>query len=623
MGYTVTEGNYEKLGVQASGGAVTFSFAGEKEENCAVLLYDKNRSKTERVEVPREYCMGSVRSVCIHGLSPKNLNYNYEIDGKVVSDPYATRVIGREKWNDAAREEYNYEVSCGYEDMSFDWQGDRQPEVPRNQMIMYKLHVRGFSMDAGIRGRKRGTFAAVKEQIPYLKSLGITTVEFMPIYEFEEIVIPEEPKMPEYLRWQPKEEDTIKPESAGKPERVNCWGYIRGSYFAVKASYSSTTSAACEWKELIRTLHENGMECVMEMFFDTRVNHNEILDALRFWVKEYHVDGFHLIGDSLPVTAVAQDALLSRTKIFCSGFAPMLLEQKRVYPHLFLYTDEYLYPVRKMLNHMDGNLEEFACQQRKQHPVQGFVNYIAGNNGFTLADVFSYQEKHNKDNGEDNRDGNVWNYSSNCGVEGKTSRRYVREQRERQLRNAIAILMLGQGVPLLLAGDEAGNSQEGNNNAYCQDNRIGWVNWKKAEKYTWLQDYTRDMIALRKSHPILAHEEPMRLNDYLRKGVPDLSYHGENAWMSFFFREEQKLGTMYCGSYATKEDGSEDDFVYVGYNFHNGSVELALPKLPDEKMWYLVLDTARGKEAFLAEEEAVSGRRLSMSRQSVAVLVGK
>lgn len=623
MGDTVTEGNYARYGVQVQRNGIIFTFEAEKEDECKIIFYGKNQDVIERIEVPNQYCRGAIRSVCIKGKSAKRLRYNYEINGKIVTDPYANCIIGREKWNDRGREAYDYQICAGYSSPEFDWKEDTQPEVPRRQMAMYKLHVRGFSMDAGIRGRSKGTFAAVRERIPYFKKLGITTLEFMPVYEFEELTLPEPVELPEYLKWQVADGDLVKPEHVPLSEKLNYWGYVPGNYFAVKSAYAGTSDAMHEWKELIRELHANGMECVMEMFFTESQNQNIILDALRYWVRECHVDGFHLLGEKLPITLIAQDAWLRRTKIFYTGFDEMLLKEPCRYPHLFTYSDEYLYPVRAMLNHMNGNLEAFMCQQRKQHNVQGFVNYIADNNGFSLMDIFSYSEKHNEANGEANCDGSNWNLSNNYGVEGKTAKKYINAIRERQLCNAIAILMLGQGVPLLFAGDEMGNSQNGNNNAYCQDNSIGWVNWKKNEKYTWLATFTARMVAFRKEHPVIASEEPKRFSDYGRKGFPDLSYHGENAWISALTGEQQAVGVMYCGAYEKRADGSEDDMVYVGYNFHTGLSRLALPKLPDKKKWYLCMDTSRGKEAFLENEEVQKKMQIAVKGQSVVILIGK
>lgn len=502
-------------------------------------------------------------------------------------------------------------------------------------------------MDGGAKGKKKGTFAAISDKVEYLKELGVTTIELMPIYEFEELLIEEKPGIPEYIRVKAKEHKESKEkelESKEVTENVteevteaatleeggkavvglNYWGYGEGNYFAVKASYASTNTPSVELKSLVKKLHQNGMECVMEMFFPKGMNQNVIMDVLRFWVREYHIDGFHLLGESVPVKAVCQDMFLSRTKLFVEAYSDDIYQMEKMYHNCYVYNDQYLYPARKLLNHMGGSLEEFANQQKKQHGSVGFVNYLASNNGFTLMDVFSYQEKHNEDNGENNADGSNWNFSNNYGVEGKSGKRYITEIRRKQIFNAFAMLFFAQGVPLIMAGDEMCNTQNGNNNAYCQDNRIGWLNWKKDEKNVWLVNYIKQLAAFRKAHPVLNMEEPVRMNDYGRKGYPDVSYHGESAWLSGFYYEKAAYGTMYCGSYEKKEDGTTDDFIYVGYNFHSGLTHLALPKLPDKKRWYLVMDTSEGAEPFLAKEVCIENQQLlAVKAQSTVVLVGK
>ena len=625
MTATITEGNYERCGVQPVHEGMMFTFNAEKEEDCAILFYAKNGDVKERIPVPSRFCRGAIRSVCVHGLQGHHLRYNYEIAGKVVTDPHAERIVGRECWNDPKRRAGHMQVCGGYPHTEFDWADDILPEVPRNQMVMYKLHVRGFTMNAGIRGRERGTFGAVEERIPYLKELGITTVEFMPVYEFEEIIKPDLPPLPGYVRWEEKEGDLIRPEPfpGTDPEKVNYWGYGPGNYYAVKSSYAAGTDAISEWKHLIRTLHKNGMECVMEMYFGERPNQNMILNLLRYWVREFHVDGFHLLGQNLPIAQIAQDAWLKRTKIFYTEFDAALTEEPCRYPHLYKYNDEYLYQARAMLNNMYVRLDDFLCQQRKQHRVQGFVNYIADNNGFTLLDLFCYAGKHNEANGEENLDGSSWNLSSNCGVEGRTTKKRICELRELKLRNAIAILMLAQGVPLLFAGDERGNTQDGNNNAYCQDNAVGWLGWKKTERYGWLTEFTRRMIAFRRAHPVISSDEPKVLSDFRRKGCPDLSYHGESAWIGRLSQDRQAVGVLYCGEYEQRPDGSTDDFIYVGYNFQPGITKLALPALPEKRKWYLVMDTSLGREAFPAQEECQSDSQITVKGQSVILLVGR
>lgn len=624
MKYTITEGNYKKFGVQTEKEGIIFTFEGAREDDCFLLLYNDKGSVVSRIEAPKEYCIGSVRSICLHGMKEKQLRYNYEINGEVVIDTYAGKIFGREKWNDAARAAVNYQIYSGIETEEFDWEGDKFPEVPKNQMFIYKLHVRGFSMDAGIRGKEKGTFAAIKNKLSYLKELGVTVLELMPVYEFEEMILKETPRLPEYLKWESKEEDLIKPEPEVVQKGLNYWGYTTGNYFAAKASYSSTKSASTELKSLICEMHKNGMECIMEMYFEEGMNQNVILDVLRFWVREYHVDGFHLIGTSVPVTAIAQDLFLSRTKLFYQGFESFLYEAETRYPHLYVYNDEYIYPTRKLLNRYDGLVEDFANQQRKQHGTVGFVNYVANNNGFTLADLFSYQEKHNEANGEENTDGVSWNFSNNCGFEGKTGKKQIAALRKKQAYNAIAMLFLAQGVPLLLSGDEMGNSQSGNNNAYCQDNKIGWLNWKAGMKQEALRRFVADMAAFRKAHPVICLDKPMQLNDYGHKGCPDLSYHGENAWISGFIRENKSFGTMYCGEYAKDAEGNTDDYVYIGYNFKAGTTHLALPKLPAKKKWYLCCDTSESERPFLEKVKLLENQHLvPVKAQSVMILLGK
>ena len=625
MKITIREGNYKKFGVSEDAEGFIFTFAGEKEEECFIRIYDKQNQLIERILVPKTYCMGSVRSVLVSGIKEKELRYNYEINGEIITDVYADKIIGRELFHNKGRAEQDYAVYCGKVNQEFDWEEDDFPEIPKREMVMYKLHARGFSMDGGAKGKKKGTFVAISDKIAYLKELGVTTVEFMPIYEFEELILEEKPEVPDYIKWQASEEDLILPEESGKKVvGLNYWGYGEGNYFAVKSAYASTNNPSRELKELIKQMHQNGLECVLEMFFPSGMNQNVILDALRFWVREYHVDGFHLLGESVPVKAVCQDMFLSRTKLFVDSFADDIYHLEKNYHNCYVYNDQYLYPARKLLNHLGGSLEEFANQQKKQHKNVGFVNYIANNNGFTLMDVFSYQDKHNEENGENNADGNNWNFSSNCGIEGKTGKRYVSELRRKQLLNAFAMLFFSQGIPLVMAGDEMCNTQNGNNNAYCQDNRTGWLNWKKDEKNVWLSSFVKQLIAFRKAHPILTMDEPMRMNDYGHKGHPDLSYHGESAWLSGFYQEKSSFGTMYCGSYATKEDGSADDFIYVGYNFHTGMNHLALPKLPDKKKWYLIMDTSEAAEPFFTKEVCVENQQLlAVKAQSTVVLIGK
>lgn len=621
MNFIVKEGNYTEMGVMQVDDQVIFTFEGEKEDTCCIVLIDKKTTERYKIEVPDTFCIGSLRSVAICGIRATNYFYRFEINGEVVIDPYATMIAGREVWNDGERSKNHYEILCGHMEQKFDWKEDCAPELSRGELVMYKLHVRGFSKDLSSARKVAGTFAGVKNKIDYLRKLGFTAVELMPVYEFEEMDIPETIEIPEYLKWEPAEEDLIYPIEDKVSQKINYWGYGQGNYFAVKSSYASRADkAGREFKELVVKLHQCRMECIMEMYFPEQTNHNLILDVLRFWVREYHVDGFHLLGQNLPITAIVQDSLLSRTKIFYVGFDEGTIRTDRKYQPLYIYREEYMYPARRLLNHMNGEVREFLNQQKKQGNDIGYVNYITSNNGFTLADLFMYNDKHNEANGENNQDGISWNYSNNYGVEGPTRRKYIKSIRGLKWRNAMMMLFLAQGVPLLWAGDEICNSQGGNNNAYCQDNEIGWVNWKNERSHKSELKFIQNLLAFRAKHPIISQKEPFQFQDFRAIGVPDLSYHGENAWISDMELNNRSIGIMYCGEY--EREGAER--VYIGYNFYSARTKLALPKLSYKKKWYLVADTTLEAEPFMKEPvEAENQQYITMNPQAICILVGR
>lgn len=623
MEYTIIEGNYAKIGVSKMADTVYFTFEGEKEKKCAILLYTSNEEQV-KIPVPDEYCIGALRSVGIRGLKWKKLNYNYEFDGKLVFDRHARKVIGREKWADPERLQAHHQVRAGFDFAEFDWCGDRFPEIPREQMVMYKLNVRSFTMDGGALGRKKGTFAGVMDKIPYLKELGVTSLELMPVYEFEELMVPKGVQRDVESWSENAKEGYLLEEDKAPAYKINCWGYLPGDYYAPKASYASTDEPSVELKKLIRELHKNQMECILEMYFDEKMNQNIAVEILRYWVMEYHVDGFHLLGAALSVDAMAQDLILRRTKLFAEGFSQRLFKETPSYPHLFVYNDDFLYASRKLLSCNNGNMPELLNQLKRQNEVFGFVNFVAGNNGFTLADLFSYNEKHNAENGEDNQDGLVWNFSCNCGVEGTTRKRTILEYRKKQMRNAAVLVLIGQGVPLLMAGDEFGNSQQGNNNCYCQDNPTGWVNWSGRKRNAPYAKFVQQMLAFRRQHPILRSSLPMKMYDYASKGYPDLSYHGENAWISSGNLCPHAAGILYYGAYAKRPDGTEDDFLYIGLNFHIQPQSLALPKLPHRMCWYVAADTADKATPFYETPKPVEKKhQIELPAQAIVILVGK
>ena len=610
----------------------TFTFASPNGEDCAVVLYRRNSDKKPAVfRVPKSFRIGSLYSVQIRNVSLDDYDYNYRIGGKIVTDPYAERIFGREKWGDTARLKLEEPLRSGILHEDYDWEGDERPQLSDGEMLLYKLHIRAFTMEGLTKGKRKGTFAGTMDAIPYLKDLGITAVELMPVYEFEELLPAE--KKPVYLNYaewkeqeqeQGSEEGDAKKEQAEQeePQRLNVWGYRDADYFAPKASYAYSDDPATELRDLVRELHRNGMECVLEFFFPETVSGSFLLSVLKYWVREYHVDGVHLLGYQLPIRDIIEDPLLSDTKIFYMGFSEEYISGNKEKNRLFVYNDEYLYPARKMLNRLEMNLGEVLQQIVKDHPAQGFVNYITSNNGFTMYDLFAYSEKHNEANGEGGADGSNWNYSANYGEEGKSRKKQVNSDRERQIRNAFSLLLLSKGVPLIYEGDEVMNSKGGNNNTWCQDNAVSHVNWIKRTRNQEMRSFVQKLIAFRKAHPVLTDRNVPGRSVRAVSGLPEISYHGENAWIQGPEYGRCSIGILYCGEYVVETSGKTDDLIYIAYNFMGGQQALALPKLPFEGEWYKVMDTAI-EEPFLPEAERTRDQRVYLPGRSIRIYIGK
>lgn len=584
-------GSFKTFGTELTGQGMEFTFAATGEKLPAICLYDrKTKERRARIALEKSDRMGEVYSVILQGSDWQDLCYCLEINGKIEMDPYAGEVIGREHWNDVSGHKKDQMLYGGFGSREYRWKNP-SPEIPGARMICYKLHMRGLTMASSLPKEKRGNYLGILAMLPRLQKMGVTSLECMPLYDFEE-----------------KEKN-----------RVNYWGYGDAFYFAPKASYFGGVDPSYHMKEMVDAIHGYGMECIPEMAFAEGTAGEMMVDALIYWVKEFHVDGFHLVGCNLPIESIVACPYLKDTKIFYDHFPWELLEKEQGKKHLFVYNDDFLYALRRMQNHMEGSMVQFADQMRRQNEKYGFVNYAANTSGFTLWDAYSYGEKHNEENGEENKDGSAVNFSCNYGYEGETKNRSIRQIRMRQMRNAIAAVMLSQGVPLILAGDEFANTQKGNNNPYCQDNRIGWVTYSTAREKQALLKFTEQAITFRKQHPILSSETAMHLNDYRHQGIPDLSYHGREPWMMELSQDQRAVGLLFCGAYA---DGKDTD-LYVCYNFHYEAVEMALPKLPGDRCWCLKMNTAGEGDWWKESAEPVKEKILEVAGSSVCVLTAE
>ena len=590
--YKVSAGDPLMPGTYETAKGLNFAVRVPEDLPATLVLTSEDGSREEQViDLPVGERCGEMASVTLSGRHTSPIAYYYMIDGKRVIDPCARRIVGDVCYTDPGR---------------FNWGDDAAPGIPLSDMIIYKLHVRGFTMSKGSGVLAKGTFRGLAQKIPYLRELGINAVELMPVYE-----------------WSDELKGRTGRELKDMPKK-NYWGYAeKNCYFAPKQLFSSKEDSVTEFKRTVKALHEAGIEVILEMYFPGDADRLTALSALHFWKMVYHVDGFHVIGAGVPKEALAQDPLLARTKLFFDW-----IDIGRVYQgkapktrHIAICNGYYQSEARRFLKGDAGVSEAFRMTQRANPATHAVVHYVANVDGFTLADAVSYNARHNEDNGENGADGTSDNNSWNCGVEGRTRKLPVIELREKQIKNALAYVLLSQGVPLIYAGDEFGNTQGGNNNAYASDNAVGWVSWRLAKRNKSITEFVKSLIAFRKEHGILHTEQELRGNDYRGYGIPDVSWHDTKAWYTDQSAESRSYAVMYNGAYAKKSDGSSDDIIYVCYNAHWECHTFALPQLPLGMLWKTLFSTdeaglLKAREGFVrwAKEDALRDISVRLER---------
>lgn len=597
------------LGAQIETDGLRFSFVSETSD-CGIILYDIiSGRKVKKVPFSEEDRIGNIYCKTIESIRSENVCYQFYQGQEIVPDEHAVKFVGRRRFG---KYQDLQSLKAAFLPEKYDWEGDECPLIPYSNAIFYCMHVRGFTGHASSGVKNRGTFLGITEKIPYLKEIGVTTLELQPAYEFAELSGKKENM--ELLPYEIPEE--------AEKEKVNYWGYKKGFYYTPKAAYASGGDAPEEFRNLVKKLHRNGLELVMQFYFPAEVNRNEISQILRFWVLEYHVDGFHLMGENLPIEMLATDPLLADRKIMYYDFNQKAVggqDKESPYPHLAEYNDSYLYDMRRFLKGDENMLNNVLRQMRYIPEKNGRIHYLTNYYGFTLADLVSYDYKHNEANGEGNRDGNDYNCSWNCGEEGATRSRRIKELRTKQIKNAMCMLLFTQSTPLIFMGDEFGNSQKGNNNPWCQDNITVWLDWNMQKKNSELLEFWKELVAFRREHPILHPAREFRLMDYISCGYPDLSYHGENAWRPQTESYYRHIGMMFCGKYAKINENTEDTFLYLALNMHWESHELALPKLPKGMRWELAVSTEKQKKE---QEDAENDNRRKISPRSITMFIG-
>lgn len=549
-------------GCTVEGQTANFSVAVPEGQTCELIIYKKGaRTSAFSQKMPYSDVAGNLHFLSVVLEQPEDYEYCYKIGGKIVPDPYGKAFSGREHWSVSKGKEKR-KLRTRIVTDTFDWGKSQFPHLKKEDVIAYSLHVRGFTKHSSSGVAHKGTFDGVTEKLPYLQKLGINQIHLMPVYEFDE-----------------------------NQRHVNYWGYGKAYFFAPKASYAAGDPVN-EMKSLVRQMHLAGIEVILEMPFTEGTTFSLILDCLRYWVMQYHVDGFIVNPYICNPDELAKDPVLAKSKI---------LKKE----------DGFQNVMRRFLKGDEGMIRDVICQLKNQDTQ--LYNYIASHNGFTLCDVVSYDGKHNAANGENNLDGPDYNYSWNCGAEGNSRKKAVNELRKNQIFNAFFLLLFAQGMPCILSGDEFMNTQKGNNNAYCQDNLISWLDWNQLSRREELYTFVCRLIALRKA---CMKQIAKKSEDTMgRSGIPQISYHGEDAWQMPAGRASRQLGVFY------HEESTEKDF-YIAYNMHWLSHSFALPSLPKGMEWVCIAGT---KEGVLDEKEAVpvKDKKVQLEERTIKVFVGR
>lgn len=614
--FVIGQGSPLPLGVSITGDTVNFAVETEAEK-LEILLYPKNQEGDEHiaVEFPTSQKIGNVRYMSISGINLLEYDYNFSEDGEVFTDKRAGRVVGREVWGQRqwkladdgkksgkAGQKLDFSKPKNIEKLrgsftceEFDWKNDKNPCTPFADTIIYRMHVRGFTKHESSGVKNKGTFKGIIDKIPYLKSLGVTYVELMPAYEFDEVL---KLDYPAYFADKDGTEDMP----------VNYWGYTDAYYFAPKQAYAAG-DAVTEFKELVSALHKEGIELGMEFYFTPGMSKYFIADCLRYWLLNYHVDGFHVNTEVVSSDMVATDPLLSSVKLFSADWNGV----QSAHRNIARWDRKFMCDARRFLKGDEGMVEHFVSDFLDNPGECGIVNFLADHNSFTVKDMVSYEKKHNEANGENNNDGENFNFSWNCGMEGDTKKRKVLDCRQKQMKNAWVMLLCSQGIPMIMAGDEFGRTQSGNNNPYCQDNEISWLNWKLLRNNKAMFEFVKQLIELRKTNKILHMPKRLMQMDSMSCGYPDVSLHGIRAWYPDTEYYSRHVGLLFCSKYAGGQN-----YIYIVFNMYWEEQKLALPGLPPGMEWELSLCTDRSVESIVTDE-----RNCNVPARSICIFTSK
>lgn len=682
-GFKIRPGFFRMYGACVASNGVSFTINSHGATRCTLLLFKPQAPKPyARIPFPDSYRIGDTYSMLVFDIKPDEFEYAFSFDGpyepakgllfneeNVLLDPYSRAVTGQRKWGEKPEGGKDFEYRARVVKSSFDWGNIKQLEQPFEDLVIYETHVRGYTKDKSSGVSAPGTFAGLKDKIPYLKDLGINAVELMPIFEFDEM------------------------ESAREVDGVqlyNYWGYNTVSFFAPNTSYAFNEEhnhEGDELKSLIKALKENGIEVILDVVFNHTAEGNEmgpcfsfkgidnnvyymltpdahyynfsgcgnvmncnhpvvrsfIIDCLRHWAIEYRVDGFRfdlasILGrdqNGAPMAnppileSLAFDPVLGKMKLIAEAWDAGGLYQVGSFPSWNRWAEwngRYRDDMRSFLKGDDGmagnaitritGSRDLYSSESRGHKAS--VNFMTCHDGFTLYDLYSYNEKHNEKNGWNNTDGDNNGHSWNCGAEGETDDPNVNGLRRRLIKNAFAALLCSRGPAMFFAGDEFCNTQFGNNNAYCQDNIISWLDWSRLEKFKEIHDFVRHMIQFRKEHPILR-----KMTKPSSCQFPEISVHNGTPFNASTDYKTKLIGIMYAGR---NEEDTEDDIVFYCMNAYWEPLVMQLPVLPNGKHWHVDTNTNAeyfDGEDFTAKTELLGVNTIRVPARTTIILVAE
>lgn len=682
-GFKIRPGFFRMYGACEASNGVSFTINSHGATRCTLLLFKPQAPKPyARIPFPDSYRIGDTYSMLVYDIKPDEFEYAFSFDGpyepakgllfneeNVLLDPYSRAVTGQRKWGEKPEGGKDFEYRARVVKSSFDWGNIKQLEQPFEDLVIYETHVRGYTKDKSSGVSAPGTFAGLKDKIPYLKDLGINAVELMPIFEFDEM------------------------ESARVVDGVqlyNYWGYNTVSFFAPNTSYAFNEEhnhEGDELKSLIKALKENGIEVILDVVFNHTAEGNEmgpcfsfkgidnnvyymltpdahyynfsgcgnvmncnhpvvrsfIIDCLRHWAIEYRVDGFRfdlasILGrdqNGAPMAnppileSLAFDPVLGKMKLIAEAWDAGGLYQVGSFPSWNRWAEwngRYRDDMRSFLKGDDGmagnaitritGSRDLYSPESRGHKAS--VNFLTCHDGFTLYDLYSYNEKHNEKNGWNNTDGDNNGHSWNCGAEGETDDPNVNGLRRRLIKNAFAALLCSRGPAMFFAGDEFCNTQFGNNNAYCQDNIISWLDWSRLEEFKEIHDFVRHMIQFRKEHPILR-----KMTKPSSCQFPEISVHNGTPFNASTDYKTKLIGIMYAGR---NEEDTEDDIVFYCMNAYWEPLVMQLPVLPNGKHWHVDTNTNAeyfDGEDFTAKTELLGVNTIRVPARTTIILVAE